>query len=182
MGKFIDLTGQQFGSWKVLRRDDSNPEPMAYWICRCECGRTKSVSGKNLRSGKSQKCVRCADKTRSGPVRYQAGDRIGNWTILRRDKYATGYLCRCDCGFEAVRQIGNLGGGKTSECKACWIAKHRVPVRKKKQPRTDRTIWSAEQLSLLGTDTDQATAAKVGRTEQAVQLKRRRRKIPPFRP
>ena len=38
--------------------------------------------------------------------------------------------------------------------------------------------WMWEELDLLGTDTDEAIAAKLGRTVGAVALKRQRRGIP----
>ncbi len=185
MGTFIDLTQKKyrnkFGKWRVLHRDDQRPEPMAYWVCRCKCGNVQTVNGKNLRNGTSTQCRRCADRSIEGAVpKHSPGDKVGKWTILRRDKNATGYLCRCDCGYEGVRQIGNLGGGKTGGCKSCWRERLAKKGRKKRKQLTGRTVWSAEQLALLGTDTDQAIAVRLGRTETAVTLKRTRLKIPHF--
>ncbi|MCE9563938.1 MAG: hypothetical protein K8U57_18000 [Planctomycetes bacterium] len=180
MGKFIDLTEQDFESWHVLHRDDTRPEKVAYWVCRCKCGTVSTVRGQYLRDGRSPHCKKCADKGRGAVPRYKPGKKIGSWTILRRNKHAAGYVCRCECGFEAVRQIGNLGGGKTSGCKSCWRKRLAAKGRKPRRKLTDRTVWSVEQLSLLGTDTDQAVAEKLGRTEEAVRLKRSRLKIPLF--
>lgn len=59
MGKFIDLTGQQFGRLTVLElgtplKPVRNKEK--YWLCQCECGNQVSVSGYNLRSGNTKSC------------------------------------------------------------------------------------------------------------------------------
>lgn len=57
MGNLIDLTGQRFGRWTVLRLDHNNaPRGEARWICRCDCSTLRSVSGHDLRSGKSNSC------------------------------------------------------------------------------------------------------------------------------
>lgn len=154
MGTFIDLTQKKyknkFGKWRVLHRDDTRPEPMAFWVCRCKtCGTTLSVDGKNLRSGKSTKCRRCADKDQGGKPSYKRGEMVGNWTILRRDKNATGYLCRCECGFEAIRQIGNLGGGKTRGCKSCWRKRLAGKGRKPRRKLTDRTVSVSTSFTLV---------------------------------
>lgn len=53
----MDHTGETFGRWIVLRRDTSVKGP-ARWICRCSCGKEKSVRGCDLRSGTSRSC-RC---------------------------------------------------------------------------------------------------------------------------
>lgn len=56
----IDLSGQRFGRWTVLRR--ALPEEFrrrgsgAIWLCRCDCGNVGTVSGWALRSGGSRSC------------------------------------------------------------------------------------------------------------------------------
>lgn len=60
--KLIDLTGQRFGRWTVLRRAgnygdyilDGHTSPT--WLCRCDCGNLSIVTGNNLRMGKSLSC------------------------------------------------------------------------------------------------------------------------------
>ena len=43
MGKFQDLTGQTFGYWTVIEKDSSPKSKKTYWICKCKCGKIKSV-------------------------------------------------------------------------------------------------------------------------------------------
>lgn len=53
----IDLTGQNFGKWTVLRKADKRASNGSiYWHCRCECGAEKDVLGQSLREGKSLSC------------------------------------------------------------------------------------------------------------------------------
>ena len=55
--KKLDLTGQTFGKWTVLREDLDRPKgtPVRL-ICRCECGNEKSVTFRDLRDGRSKSC------------------------------------------------------------------------------------------------------------------------------
>lgn len=59
--KLIDMTGQRFGRWTVLRRGPNYESPdgfgsAARWYCRCDCGNVKLVTGNSLRSGLSTSC------------------------------------------------------------------------------------------------------------------------------
>lgn len=47
------LLGLTFGEWTVLKRDKSQPRN---YICRCSCGRVKSVFGPSLKYGTSKQC------------------------------------------------------------------------------------------------------------------------------
>lgn len=65
----IDLTGKRFERWIVLGKDEKRIEnkrinnknngsstSVMYWNCKCDCGNIRSVSGSNLKSGKSKSC------------------------------------------------------------------------------------------------------------------------------
>ena len=56
MGKFIDLTGQQFGMLTVLGRAADSKDGKVQWVCRCDCGNEIVVRGYNLHSGNTQSC------------------------------------------------------------------------------------------------------------------------------
>ena len=43
MRELIDLTGKQFGHWTVLYRDTTYNGALSKWVCRCSCGKVKSV-------------------------------------------------------------------------------------------------------------------------------------------
>lgn len=61
----IDLTGQTFGMWRVLRRSPHRTlGQTCYWLCECSgCGITKPVSSKDMRMGKTTACQRCAQRS-----------------------------------------------------------------------------------------------------------------------
>jgi hypothetical protein len=51
----IDMTGQKCGRLTVISRTE-NKGTRAYWNCLCECGNTKIVEGKRLRTRHTQSC------------------------------------------------------------------------------------------------------------------------------
>jgi len=59
MLQLIDLIGQRFGKWLVLKRANSSRAGQARWLCRCDCGREQIVQGGNLRNGTSGGCRSC---------------------------------------------------------------------------------------------------------------------------
>lgn len=56
----IDLTGERFNRWTVLRRAEDRISdtgvPVRQWLCRCSCGTEKPVLASSLRQGKSRSC------------------------------------------------------------------------------------------------------------------------------
>jgi len=57
MGKYIDLTGQKFGRWMVIKRSYPNSKwGQPRYLCKCNCGKEKVVDGRDLKNGKSKSC------------------------------------------------------------------------------------------------------------------------------
>jgi hypothetical protein len=53
--KYLDLSGKQFGDLHVIQRDFSKPEKVNF-LCKCKCGKIKSIFSHYLTSGKSKTC------------------------------------------------------------------------------------------------------------------------------
>jgi len=54
MSALIDMTGQRFGRWTVVRFDPT--ARVSSWLCRCDCGTVKTVQSANLRQGVTNSC------------------------------------------------------------------------------------------------------------------------------
>lgn len=56
-----DLSGKKFGKLTVLSRnyDKQSKDRISFWNCKCECGNTRIVSARMLRSGKTFACHSC---------------------------------------------------------------------------------------------------------------------------
>ena len=60
--------GSRFDRWTVLEAASQRRTKAVMWLCRCDCGTTREVSGSALRGGHSTSCGRCRPK--AGPVKH----------------------------------------------------------------------------------------------------------------
>ena len=103
--KLKDLTGKQFGSWKVKKYLGNQK-----YECKClKCGNTYAISSSNLISNDSTQCRVCAS------LEDLRGKTFGEWTVL---EYAGDlrWVCRCSCGKEFNVLGYNLRSGHTRSC------------------------------------------------------------------
>ncbi len=54
----LELTGQVFGRLTVIRRAEKPPlaPALTFWLCRCQCGKEKVISGHSLRNKYTRSC------------------------------------------------------------------------------------------------------------------------------
>lgn len=111
---------EKYGKWTVLditkRLEDKGRA--ARWLCRCECGIEKYVSGYSLRKGTSTCCPDCSQRRKD-----LLGKRFGRLVV---DDYAFSkncgnavrayWNCVCDCGNTAIVPARHLLRGCTVSC------------------------------------------------------------------
>lgn len=51
-------------------------------------------------------------------INYE-GQRFIKWLVVKKMRQGM-YLCRCDCGFEAIKPISSLKGVKSTQCQKCY--------------------------------------------------------------
>ena len=68
----IELAGETFGRWTVLRRSGNASSGDAKWLCRCCCGTLREIPGSSLRRGDTRSCG-CQDRGRLGQHRRTHG-------------------------------------------------------------------------------------------------------------
>ena len=56
MGTLKDLTGNHYGYLEVIKQDTSSKFKNTKWICKCQCGKIKSIQGISLKNGKTKSC------------------------------------------------------------------------------------------------------------------------------
>lgn len=76
-----DLTGMQFGKWKVLTTFRQNGR--TYCDCLCTCGKTKTIQANHLKTKASQGCNSCGNR-RHGDSRSALYDV---WTRIKGSKH-----------------------------------------------------------------------------------------------
>ena len=82
----INLTGQCFGRWSVLRFSH-RINRQSYWECRCECGREKVVFYFSLTHGKSRSCG-CLAKEVNAARMTTHGQAVGGKTTRAYNSWA----------------------------------------------------------------------------------------------
>lgn len=109
--KLIDLTGQRFGKLTVIKREE-NSQRQVTWLCRCDCGKYKTVRGDSLRKGETRSCgcstseVISISKTKHG----------GRYTKL----YAVWSAMKGRCGNPNNKSFDDYGGRGIKVCKE-WL-------------------------------------------------------------
>ena len=130
MSKLIDLTGQDFGYWRVLERAENDKSGKAMWLCKCtKCNKTiKPVAGSHLRAGRSTACTSCRQqKMVNATIKNEAGKDYGYLHVERmatedekprHDRTGAYWNCTCTkCGRKNVIVFGDyLRKGETKSC------------------------------------------------------------------
>lgn len=124
MSILIDLTGKKFGKLTVIKRDTSYVK-IVRWICKCDCGNTKTVRGYCLKDGTTISCGCLSGKSNIGKRRPDGskkniGKKFNRLTIIsiKRNPKQRGYwmVCRCDCGNTTKQMYADIKKGKVVSC------------------------------------------------------------------
>ena len=109
MSKLIDLKDQVFGRLLVIEKDQTRKTNSgSYWICKCECGKIKSIKSSSLRRGEITSCGCYRQEQLIKTKREQSenemiGKRFGKLVVQTRSEKkgsdgALYWICECDCG------------------------------------------------------------------------------------
>ena len=86
--RMIDLTGQTFGRWVVVKRGPNTPTGQATWNVQCECGTRGNVRSVVLRDGRSQSCgcrkleILLANSTKHGHAANGISPTYHSWASM----------------------------------------------------------------------------------------------------
>jgi len=131
MGRLIDHTGQVFGRLTVIKREPvgTNKE-RSVWNCLCLCGKTRLVTGPDLRRGDVRSCG-CLKEDQGKLYGFDdlTGKIFGKLTVIKRiyEKKNSKWICRCSCGNTCSVGTGSLSSGNTKSCGCLLIDSIRLP-------------------------------------------------------
>ena len=125
MPKFIDLTGQRYGQFTILKRDyeiqKKKKSKEVFWECECDCGQKFSARGHDIRQNKIKSCG-CLKKDNARNINFidLTGQKFGKLLVLsesdkKTDRH-THWNCLCDCGNHCVVMGKQLRSGATKSC------------------------------------------------------------------
>lgn len=113
MGKLIDLSGQRFGFWLVLKRGENNKKGQVQWLCTCECEKEKLVTSNSLRTGNSTSCGCNHTPDLTGQI-------FGKLKVIHLDSTLNNgrrhWICVCDCKKIIIVNTYNLRNNKVVSC------------------------------------------------------------------
>lgn len=120
MGKFVDLTGQKFGRWTVVRKIDNKP---VRWLCECVCGNKRILTSSALKHSNSCGCYK-VERASEVHLNNLSGQHFGRLTVIERGEKSftpqgipqVKWKCKCDCGNIVQVFAGNLKKGNTKSC------------------------------------------------------------------
>lgn len=117
--------GEKYNKLTIIELDRKDNRNKPYYLCKCDCGNTKTVRYDCLKSGNTQSCG-CALKEsarKNGQKNFKdlTGKKFGRLTVIelidKKDKYYKKYYkCKCKCGNESIVSGSQLTTGKTKSC------------------------------------------------------------------
>lgn len=93
MGKFIDLSGIQFGKLKVIKRAENricpNGKLEVRWLCQCECGNITLVNTDNLKRKHTRSCGCLKYETKNYTHKMSKNRLYNIWSNMKARCYNT---------------------------------------------------------------------------------------------
>ena len=120
-----DMLGKVFNKLTVLHLDKKrSTSDLAFFICKCECGKKKSVSLNHLRRNMVMSCgcanIESGSRQRQTTIDKMIGKRFGKLTIISCDEEKTNlqvyFNCLCDCGKTKSCNNSALKTGRIISC------------------------------------------------------------------
>lgn len=109
--RFEYLEGQKFGRLTVLDYVKNSK-----YLCKCDCGNKKIITGHDMKIGKTKSCG-CLNRSRELDI---VGKKYNMLTVLERvgqtEEKRYLFRCKCDCGREKVIEGREIKRGRAKSC------------------------------------------------------------------
>ena len=113
MSQVKDIAGGRFGKWTVLGRAGSNKDGSAMWVCKCDCGTVRNVTGRSLISGKSS-CCGCTRKENAAKASKKANTTHG---MKKTRLYTIWHSMKGRIKYPSTNSYERYGGRGIKVCK-----------------------------------------------------------------
>ncbi len=113
----VDLTGQVFLRLRVTGRNPQNDKHgRAMWDCVCECGKTVTVFGGNLRNGNTRSCGCFSSETSKQNVKKAHASNVIEDKIRDCSEYVIWKNMKARCNNDSNPAYQNYGGRGIQVC------------------------------------------------------------------
>jgi len=114
MGKVNNILGQRFGMLVVIH-DTGVRKNGVIWLCKCDCGNTKTVRACHLTNNAT---ISCGCYTLVDNI---VGQIFGRLTVYKSSKKRSGngaayWKCVCSCGKTTIARSDGLRNGSIRSC------------------------------------------------------------------
>lgn len=123
-GRPIDTSIQinkKYGKWTV-KEFKGVINTHASYLCECECGHQKIITGSQLKSGKTKSCPKCSNGNKIDITGQRFGKLIALCPTEKRQRSFVIWKCQCDCGNICEVPTGYLRNGSTKSCGCLGIS------------------------------------------------------------
>lgn len=164
-----DYTNQRFGRLVALYKGKIDNNGHQYWWFQCDCGTKKEIAMCNVKWGKIQSCGCLHADVEASFGNDLTGQTFHKLTAIKLVSHSPRkWLCKCECGGEAIVDGRALSGGHTKSCGCLtsygesiinqYLSVHNITFRKeycvkiegfKGIPRFDFAIYNENGLSCL---------------------------------
>lgn len=122
-----DLTGKRSGRLIAVKPAGQNARKERLWLCKCDCGKKKTVLGWQLNTGAVKSCGCLRGRYAPNLVGQRFGhlqvlDRAGS--IVKPKTVSATWRCLCDCGNQTTVSTSVLRSGNTRSCGCRERMKH----------------------------------------------------------
>ena len=157
---FKDISNQRFERWTVLYVDESRNYGQSkdiHWICRCDCGTVRSVSGARMRKGKSKSCGCYQSDMNFIDLEGQFFGRLYVMDISEKTcsghRKSTYWECKCICGNIVHAPTSQLLNGNSTSC-GCKTKKQ-LPngLKRYEHPEKKLELWFPDEVKSSDTET-----------------------------
>lgn len=120
MPKKKNLLNKKFGRLTVIKEHPKRTKHGSVrWVCKCECGKQKTIIGTKLTSGNTQSCgCLSAELASKRQTKDLTGKKFGRLTVIKlsHKKHHNYWECKCDCGNIVKVQACSLKSGNNKSC------------------------------------------------------------------
>lgn len=122
-GRFIDQTGNKYGSLTVLYKTAQRSlSQKTLWHCKCDCGNEIDVLGESLRQGLTKSCGCNTNFLKSySNIKRLENQNFGYLTVksfshIDPKFHNAIWNCTCKCGKEIQASTNQLSSGRVQSC------------------------------------------------------------------